>query len=148
MQLLKSALKFRNCTVPRHNSSVTIPFLSHLSFPSPRSCLTSFNSSNRFSFLFISHPKPLGCVLPVPWVQSSTIILIGRRSLLRSPLSSYHASVNSLSVNIPTWTWWMDMWLQVWRTCLFRTQCCENLPMPTRSRLSFRVKLSTPSKHL
>ena len=41
MQLLKSALKFRNCTVPRHNSSVTIPFLSHLSFPSQVSSFLS-----------------------------------------------------------------------------------------------------------
>ena len=41
VQLLKSALKFRNCTVPRHNSSVTIPFLSHPSFPSQVSSFLS-----------------------------------------------------------------------------------------------------------
>eukprot|EP00439_Symbiodinium_sp_Y106_P077706 s915_g16.t1 len=41
VQLLKSALKFRNCTVPRHNSSVTIPVLSHPSFPSQVSSFLS-----------------------------------------------------------------------------------------------------------
>ena len=75
-----------------------------------------------FSFLFIFHPKPLVSVLPAPWGRFFTITLIGKRSLLSLPSSSCHASVNSSNVSIPMWTWWMDMWLQVWRLCPFRTQ--------------------------
>ena len=122
VQLLKSALKFRNCTVPRHNSSVTIPFLSHPSFPSQ---VSSFLSHIVLRFKPILVPFHLPSKTPRECAPSSLGSILHNhfdweKQFAESPIEQLPRKCEQC---IPMWTWWMDTWLQVWRLCPFRTQC-------------------------